>query len=169
MIFRFLRRVSALLIPIFLLSYSAAIPAADSTVGYRTSLSEVYGRYQRVLAQREACNSAYPQARGTYEKAYSAWHARHKKLIDELDQRINMMIHDASKDDREFARNIGRYEGAILRQREEVKQVLLQQPRSDLEAECKALPNFLLGADSDLEKESAEDLIIIRKRPLAKN
>lgn len=79
-----------------------------------------------------------------------------------------MMIHDASKDEREFARNVGRYEGAILRQREEVKQTLLQQPRSDLESECKAFPNFLHGADSDLEKESAEDLVIIRKRPLAK-
>lgn len=79
-----------------------------------------------------------------------------------------MMIHDASKDEADFARNVGKYEGAILRQRDEVKQTLLQQPRSDLEVECKALPNFLQSADSDLEKESAEELVIIRKRPLAK-
>lgn len=151
-----------------MLYYSAPVSAADSAAQYRTSLSEVYGRYQRVLAQREACNSAYPEARGTYEKAYSAWRVRHKKLIDELDQRVSMMIHDASKDEREFARNVGRYEGAILRQREEVKQTLLQQPRGNLESECKALPEFLHGADSDLEKESAEDLVIIRQRPLVK-
>lgn len=166
--FRMLSRVFRVVLLICLLPQSEALVAAESAADYRMSLSEVYGRYQRVLAQREACNSAYPHARGTYEKAYSAWRARHRKLINELDQRINMMIHDASKDEADFARNVGKYEGAILRQRDEVKQTLLQQPRSDLEVECKALPNFLQSADSDLEKESAEELVIIRKRPLAK-
>ena len=135
---------------------------------YRSSLTEVYGRYQGVLARRDACSNAFPQSRGIYEKAFTSWHGRHKKLIDELDQRLNMMIHSASKDEKDYARNIGKYEGAILRQREEVKQVLLQQPRAELEAECKALPDFLQGAESDLEKQFAEELAVVRKRPVAR-
>jgi hypothetical protein len=79
-----------------------------------------------------------------------------------------MMIRSASKDEKDYAKNIGKYEGAILRQREEVKQALLAQPGSELEPECKGLPAFLQSAESDLEKGFADQLAILRKRPLAK-
>ena len=142
--------------------------AQEARTEYRLSLTDVYGAYQSILARREACASAFPQNRAAWDKAYGAWQGRHRKLIDELDQRINMMIRGASKDEKDYAKNIGKYEGAILRQREEVKQTLLQQPRGELEVECKGLPEFLQSADSDLEKGFAEQLAILRKRPLAK-
>src|SRR5438105_15030361 len=121
-------------------------------------LTDVYGAYQSILARRDACGSAFPQTRGAMDKAFVGWQTRHRKLLEELDQRVNMMIRGASRDEKDYAKNIGKYEGAILRQREEVKQTLLQQPRADLELECKALPEFLQSADSDLEKEFAEQL-----------
>lgn len=135
---------------------------------YPSNLREVYGAYQGVLARREACATAYPQLRAPSDKAYAAWQGRHRKLIDELDQRLAMMIRGASKDQKDYARNIGKYEGAILRQRDEVRKELLQQLPSDLEAMCKALPDFLRNAESDLEKAYSEELAIVRKRPLAK-
>jgi hypothetical protein len=148
---------------------SVVVAAAETPPGfdYPSNLREVYGAYQAVLARRDTCISAFPQSRAGAEKAYVAWHDRHRKLIEELDQRVTMMIRGASNDDKEYARNVGKYEGAILRQREEVKKELLQQLPSDLEAMCKALPEFLRSADSDLEKAYAEELAIIRKRPLA--
>lgn len=148
--------------------HSVPAPAADAGEEYRASLTDVYGRYQGVLARREACNSAFPQLRGANEKAYGSWQKRHRKLIDELDQRVTMMIRGASKDEKDYARNVGKYEGAILSQREEVKQELLQQLPSDLDAMCKALPGFLLSAASDLEREFAEEIAVIRKGPLPK-
>lgn len=141
--------------------------AAPEGFDYPTNLREVYGAYQAVLARREACNTAFPEARGAAEKAVAAWQGRHKKLIAELDQRFAMMIRSASKDEKDYAKNVGKYEGAILRQREEVKKELLQQLPSDLDAMCKALPGFLHSAESDLEKAYAEELAIVRKRPLA--
>ena len=45
--------------------------------------------------------------------------------------------------------------------------MLLQQPRADLELECKSLPDFLLSAESDIEKNFAEQLQLLRKRPLS--
>ena len=144
---------------------TAPASAADG-FDYPSNLREVYGAYQGVLARREACASAYPQLQPASDKAYSGWQGRHRKLIDELDLRVAMMIRGASKDEKDYARNIGKYEGAILRQREEVKKELLQQLASDLEAMCKALPEFLRSADSDLEKAYAEELAIVRKRPL---
>lgn len=146
----------------------AATPETPPEFDYPTNLREVYGAYQAVLARRDACNTAYPQQRAGTDKAYTAWQSRHRKLIDELDQRLAMMIRGASGDQKDYARNVGRYEGAILQQREEVKKELLQQLPSDLEAMCKALPDFLRGAESDLEKAYAEELAIVRKRPLAK-
>jgi hypothetical protein len=138
---------------------AAAITAAD----YRDSLKEVYGNYQGVLARRDACNAAFPQAKGTTEKAFATWQTRHRKLIEELDQRLAVMIRAYSKDEKDYSRNFGKYQGGLLRQREDVKQTLLQQSSSDLDAMCKALPGFLQSADSDLEKEFADDLRIVRQ------
>ena len=142
--------------------------AAEPRSEYRMSLTDVYGAYQSILARTDACGTAFTQTRAATDKAYSAWQVRHRKLLEELDQRINMMIRDASRDEKDYAKNIGKYEGGILRQREEVKQTLLRQPRAELELECKSLPEFLQGADSDLEKEFAEQLAMLRKRPLSK-
>ena len=152
---------------LILLACVSAAHAQEPRTEYRMSLTDVYGAYQSILARIGACTTAFPQTRAPTDKAYSAWQARHRKLIDELDQRVNAMIRSASKDEKEYTRNIGKYEGAILRQREEVKQALLQTPRGDLELECRGLPDFLQSAESDLEKEFAEQLAIVRKRPIA--
>lgn len=156
----------ALLAGVVTAAGSAPAAAQEPRTEYRMSLTDVYGAYQSILARRDACNTAFAPARGATEKAYAAWHARHRKLLDELDQRFNMMIRSASKDEKDYSRNVGKYEGALLRQREEAKQALLQQPRADLELECKSLPEFLQSAESDLEKGFAEQLEILRKRPL---
>jgi hypothetical protein len=150
------------------LACSAGAAAQEARTEYRLSLTDVYGAYQSILARREACAAAFPQTRAAGDKAYAAWQNRHRKLLDELEQRINMMIRGASKDEKDYAKNIGKYEGTILRQREEVKQALLAQPRGELEPECKGLPAFLQSAESDLEKGFADQLAILRKRPLAK-
>src|SRR5688572_10666993 len=91
---------------------AAAVTFAD----YRASLLEIYGKYQGVLALREACVSAFPQSRATYDKAFSAWQVRHRKLHDELEQRFAMMVRGYSKDDKDYARNFGKYQGALLQQ-----------------------------------------------------
>jgi hypothetical protein len=148
------------------LSLAVAAFAAEG-FDYPGNLREVYGAYQGVLARREACAVAYPQLRAVSDKAFAGWQGRHRKLIDELEARVAMMIRGASKDEKEYARNVGKYEGAILRQREDVRKDLLQQLPSDLEIMCKALPEFLRSADSDLEKAYADELTIVRKRPLA--
>jgi hypothetical protein len=151
------------------MAYAGAAAAQEARTEYRTSLTDVYGAYQSILARREACAAAFPQMRPAADKAYAAWQNRHRKLLDELDQRINMMIHSASKDEKDYAKNIGKYEGAILRQREEVKQALLAQPRTGLEPQCKGLAGFLQGAESDIEKGFADQIAVLRKRPLAQH
>ena len=161
------RSLRLLLSATLLTACSVTLAAAQGEGDYPGSLREVYGAYQAVLARREACMSAFALSRATSEKAYTAWHGRNKALIAELDQRFAMMIRGASRDEREYARNVGKYEGAILKQREEVKQELLQTARPDLESLCQGLPDFLNSAESDLEKAYAEELRVVRRRPLA--
>ncbi len=173
MIFRFQSVRARFYLPVFIFGViTAAGPIAahaqEPRAEYRMSLIDVYGAYQSIVARREACHAAFPQARPATDKAYVVWQARHRKLLDELDQRINMMIRSASRDEKDYAKKIGKYEGAILQQREDVKHSLLQQPRGELEAACRSLPEFLNAADSDLEKEFAEQLALLRKRPLAR-
>src|SRR5690242_4397067 len=76
-------------------SYSMSAFAAEA-FDYPSNLREVYGAYLGVVARREACAEAYPQLRPASEKAFASWQGRHKKLIDELDARVGMMIRGAS-------------------------------------------------------------------------
>jgi len=145
-----------------------AVAASVAFADYRASLLEIYGKYQGVLALREACVAAFPQSRATYDKAFSAWQTRHKKLHDELDQRFAMMVRGYSKDDKDYAKNFGKYQGAILKQREEIKQTLLLETRGELDARCKGLPDFLQGKESDLEAEFPGEWIVLRQWPLTK-
>lgn len=142
----------------------AGVTGAD----YRASLLEILGKYQGVLALREACTSAFPQMGPVNDKAFAAWHARHKRLEGELDQRFAMMVRAYSRDEKDYSRNFGKYQGAILRQREETKQTLLLETRGDLESRCKGLPEFLRSRESDLESEFANELLVLRQWKLPK-
>jgi len=72
------------------------------------------------------------------------------------------MIRAYSKDDKDYARNFGKYQGGFLRQREEAKQVLLEN-RGELEIRCKGLPQFLQSRESDLETEFANEWLVLRQ------
>lgn len=146
-----------------LLSASTFADAAVSASEYRASLLEVFGRYQGVLALHDACNSAFPQMRSSNDKAFATWQNRHRKLHDELDQRFAMMVRAYSKDDKDYARNYGKYQGVVLRQREEAKQALLLETRGELEPRCKGFPEFLAGRESDLETEFANEWLVLRQ------
>jgi hypothetical protein len=134
-----------------------------SAADYRVALGEIYGKYQGVLALREACNSAFPQMRPVNDKAFAAWQARHRRVHDELDQRFALMVRAYSKDEKDYARNYGKYQGVVLRQRDEAKQALLAEPRGEIEPRCKGFPEFLAGRESDLETEFANEWLVLRQ------
>lgn len=162
-----MKRLSALKITALASALLAppAAAAAQGTAGYGEDLAQVYGTYQAILARKEACDDGAPNLRGANQKSYAAWRARNAKIITELDDRLARMIRGASRDDKEYARNIGKYEGGILQQRQEARQALLAQSRGELDALCKSLPELLTSKDSDLETLYADELKSIRSRP----
>jgi len=146
----------------------AAQNPGDQGSQYGASLSRVYFAYQRLLAVRDACDQAFPAQAKASEKAYAAWQARHKALLAELDARVTQMIRSASKDEKEYMRNVGKYEGSILEYRNGERDELLAQPRDGMEQGCADFRNYLTGTGSDFHKEYAEELRVLRQRKLPK-
>lgn len=150
------------LIAAAVMTWSAA--AGGATGDYATDLAVVYGGYQRMLAMKEACDMAVPATRPENDKAFSAWQAQHGALVRELQYRVTAMIRLASQDEKDYARNLGKYEGAILQERQEYKEVLIGLGVDELRGQCQRMPEMLKGASADLGKVYASELAVIRKR-----
>jgi len=143
----------------------AAGGVAQQTSGdYATDLGVVYAGYQRIIALKEACDEAVPETRATNERAFSEWQAQHAKLLAELKRRVTAMIRRASSDERDYARNLGKYEGAILSNREEQKMSFLDTGADALKAQCRRAPELLRGREGDLAAVFSSELEAIRGR-----
>ena len=143
----------------------AAGGAAQQASGdYATDLGVVYAGYQRIIALKEACDEAVPETRAANERAFSEWQARHAKLLAELKRRVTAMIRRASTDERDYARNLGKYEGAILLSREEQKMTFLDAGADALKAQCRRAPELLRSQEGDLAAVFSSELETIRRR-----
>ena len=157
-------RIAKTLLLAWLILAPLAAGAVESTGNYASDLATVYGGYQRMIAMKEACDKAVPATRAANDKAFAAWLGRHKALIQELQRRVTAMIRLASTDEKDYARNLGKYEGAILQERQDYRETLLGLGQDDLREQCQRMPEALKGEDADLAKVYAAELAVIRKR-----
>jgi hypothetical protein len=146
------------------LTVAGAAAAAQTPDTYADSLGRVYGGYQRMLALKEACDSALPSARAVNSKAFAIWQAQHKSLIEDLERRVKAMILGASSNKDEYVHNIGKYEGAILLERKEYRDTLLGLGKEELREQCERMPESLKSPAADFALVYAADLATIRKR-----
>jgi hypothetical protein len=142
----------------------AAAAAAQAPNTYAADLGRVYGGYQRMLAMKEACDTAVPAARAVNDKAFAIWHGQHRTLIQDLERRVKSMILAASTDKEDYVRNIGQYEGAILLERKEYRDTLLALGPQELRDMCQRMPDTLKAPGADLAQVYAAELATIRKR-----
>ena len=142
----------------------AIAAAAEAPDSYAADLGRVYGGYQRMLAMKEACDTAVPAARAANDKAFAAWQAQHRMLVEDLQRRVTAMILAASTDKDDYVRNIGQYEGAILLQRKEYRDTLLGLGQDELREQCLRMPEMLTGPGADFAQVYAAELATIRKR-----
>lgn len=140
----------------------AAEPGAAGD--YSSDLSRVYWGYHQVLAQKEVCDASVPATRAANDKAFATWQAQHRALIDDLQRRVTAMIRLASKDQKEYVRNLGKYEGEILQERQEYKESLRKLGAEELRGQCQRMAGVLGSPESDLEKVYAVELQTIRRR-----
>jgi AcrR family transcriptional regulator len=144
--------------------YCAVASAAEPADDYAADLSRVYWGYYQVLAQKEACDASVPATRAANDKALAAWQAQHRPLVQELQRRVTAMIRAASRDEKDYARNLGKYEGAILQERREYRDSLLKLGADELSSQCQGMAEVLKGPDADLGRIYATELEAIRQR-----
>ena len=152
-----------ILIVLFALTCGTAA-AAEAPDNYAVNLGRVYGGYQRMLAMKEACDTAVPAARAANDRAFAAWQAQHRSLIQDLQRRVKAMILAASTDKDDYVRNIGQYEGEILLERKDYRDTLLGLGTEELRDQCQRMPETLQGSGADLAQVYAAELATIRKR-----
>ena len=145
-------------------SFSLCAAAAEPADDYASDLSRVYWGYYQVLAQKEACDASVPATRAANDKAIAAWQAQHRPLVQELQRRVTAMIRAASVDEKDYARNLGKYEGAILQERREYRDSLLKLGADELRSQCQGMAEVLKGPDADLGRIYAAELEAIRQR-----
>lgn len=143
----------------------ASPPAvAQATGDYAEDLARIYGAYQRLVATRDACDEKFPALRSANGRAFGEWKQRHQAMVQDLERRVLMMIRQASANQQEYSRNIGKYEGEILQQRLDYKETLFELDKADLEQQCKKFSVFLKGADADFRKRYAGELEALARR-----
>lgn len=146
------------------LALAGGAATAQTPDTYAEDLGRVYGGYQRMLALKEACDTALPAARAANGKAFAIWQAQHNSLIQDLERRVKAMILAASSDKDDYVRNVGKYEGAILLERKEYRDTLLGLGKDELRDQCQRMPESLKSPAADFAQVYAAELATIRKR-----
>ena len=147
------------------MTFACAIAAEPESPGeYSSDLGRVYGGYHQVLTEKEVCDASVPATRAANDKAFAAWQAQHKALYQDLRRRVTAMIRAASIDEKDYARNLGKYEGAILQERQDYREFLLKLEPDELRGQCQRMAGVLRSPEADLTKVYAAELEVIRKR-----
>jgi hypothetical protein len=134
----------------WLLATACGAAAAQSSEEYASNLATLYGERFWTQAYKDVCISVLPKARRDFQGAYEEWLARHQEVVEDLDLRIAALAKGMSRDEAEYQHNYNKYHDAVMRQREENKRNLRALPREGLLKQCKELPAYLRGSDSDL-------------------
>ncbi len=151
----------------WLLAAVCGTAAAQSNGGYAANLATLYGERFWIQAYKDVCISVQPKSRREYQQAYEEWLGRHDEVIENLELRVAAMVKGLSRDEADYQRNYNQYHSAVMRQREEDKNNLRQRPRGELLEQCRQLPAYLRGPDSDMynTQSQAFNAIYGRKQP----
>ncbi len=133
-----------------MLASAISAVAAQAAADYAADLGTLYGERYSIQVQKDVCIGLQPRTRAELQKAYNEWMERHEDLIEDLDARFRAMVKQASRDQKEYSRNFGKYQGAVMRQREEQKEALLALPKDELLQQCKELPGYLRSQKSNI-------------------
>lgn len=138
--------------------------AAQATGDYAADLSTLYAERYSLQVLKDVCIGAQPRTRAAVQKAYDEWRERHEDLIEDLDARFSAMIKRISTDQKDYSRNYGKYQGAVMRLRQEQKDDLLALPREELLKQCKELPGHLRSTQSDIPVKYPDEFKTVYKR-----
>ena len=131
-------------------AWGCSLAGAQTTGDYPAHLAALYNERHRLVAFKDACSRVLPQVRRDTQKAYEEWVDRHEDVLENLEARFLVMIRKASRDEKDYTRNYGKYQGAVMQERQEQKEAFLKLPKEELIKECKEFPAYLRSPKSDM-------------------
>ena len=127
-----------------------SLAGAQAPGDYPANLATLYNERPRLVAFKDVCSRVLPQVRRDTQKAYEQWVDRHEDVLENLEARFLLMIKKASRDEKEYARNYGKYQGSVMEERQAQKEAFLKLPKDELIKECKEFPAYLRSPKSDM-------------------
>lgn len=144
---------------------AAVLPAAVRAAGdYATDLAKLYSERHTIVALKDACSRVIPKIRVDTQRAYEEWLERHEDLLEDLEARFAALIKQASRDEKEYALNYGKYHETVIRQRDEQKQDFLALPKEELLKQCVELPAYLRDPRSNIPGRYPAEFNTVYKR-----
>lgn len=147
-----------------LLAAAAQSAAAQPTGDYAADLATLYSERHTIVALKDACSRIVPKIRVETQSAYEQWLARHEDLLEDLEARFAALVKQASRDEKEYELNYGKYHETVIRQRDEQKQVYLALPKQELLKHCTDLPGYLRDRKSDIPNRYPGEFQTVYKR-----
>lgn len=144
-----------------------SLAGAQAPGDYPANLATLYNERPRLVAFKDVCSRVLPQVRRDTQKAYEEWVDRHEDVLENLEDRFLLMIKQASRDEKEYTRNYGKYHEAVMQERQAQKEAFLKLPKADLIKECKEFPAYLRSPKSDMYNVYPEEFNAIygKKKP----
>lgn len=141
------------------LACAAAVSGAAAQGGgdYTSNLATLYNERHRLVAFKDVCSRVLPKLRRDTQAAYEEWVDRHEDVLENLEARFIMMVKQASRDQKEYSSNYGKYHGAVMQQRQAQKDEFLAMPREALIKECREYPAYLRSSRSDMYNRYPEE------------
>lgn len=131
--------------------------AAQAVADYTASLATLYNERYRLVAFKDTCSRVLPKLRRDTQGAYEQWLDRHEDVLENLEARFLAMIKQVSRDQKEYEQNYAKYREAVLHEQQTQKEAFLAMPKNELLKECRELPGYLRGSQSDMYNKYPEE------------
>jgi len=143
----------------------ATAQGASDSVEYNKAVARVWGSITSTEHVVRSCMKKAPKSKAPIDKAYREWKARFAPLITEIDARMDRVMNpDGAYDPKELA---ARKADVLKRGAARYEAELANEPAAQVQHECELLPGYFTTPSFDLEAHFAQELALIRARPIA--
>ena len=145
----------------------AAAQTAPDSLEYDKAVAHVWGSITSTANVVRWCTKNVPKSKKPIEKAYQEWKTKFAPLIAEIDARIDRVMNSSGA--YSAAELAARKADLLKRGAARYDADLASAPQEQVKRECELLPGYFTTSSSfDLEAHFAQDLALIRARPLDK-